>query len=599
VKRDTSSRPSRTAPRERKGKVPARPLVSPISKLPAPLAAAVQAGLEDWRRGDKVRRLWARDVNLWTGRDEGRWMDWLGATEVRASLLTELSRLSAEARISGWERALLMGMGGSSLCPQVLGQTFGRVPGFPQLRVLDSTDPAQVKAVEKGLDPKRTVFIVSSKSGTTLEPDLFRRYFFSRVRAAVGEKEAGKRFMAITDPGSELQKIAEQDGFRRVFPGVPGIGGRFSALSNFGLVPAAVMGADVSELLERAGAMAKACGPSVSAAENPGVVLGVTLGAAHELGRDKLTLIASPAIRDLGAWLEQLVAESTGKNGQGLIPVDREAVGDPSVYGRDRLFCYLRLRTGPDGAQDAAVKALERAGEAVVRIDVPDLCGIAAEFFRWEMATAVAGSVIGINPFDQPDVEASKVATRNLTAEFERTGRLPAESPVHEEDGLQLFTDAKNAAALRAAAGPRPSLDAWIKAHLDRLGEGDYFAVLAYLEMSDANERALQRLRHAVRDARRVATCLGFGPRFLHSTGQAYKGGPPSGVFLQITSRDASDLAVPGRNYTFGVVKAAQARGDFEVLAERGRRALRVHVDGDLKKGMARIDAAVRKAVGK
>jgi transaldolase / glucose-6-phosphate isomerase len=525
-------------------------------------------------------------------------MDWLGAAEGRASLLKELRRISAEARGSGWTRALLMGMGGSSLCPEVLGRTFGRIPGFPELHVLDSTDPAQVRAFEKGADPARTVFIVSSKSGTTLEPDLFRQYFFSRVREAVGDKEAGKYFIAITDPGSKLETIAKEDGFLYVFPGVPGIGGRFSALSNFGLVPAAVMGADVSGLLERAAMMADACGPSVSAAENPGVVLGLTLGAAHDLGRDKLTLIASPGIGDLGAWLEQLVAESTGKNGVGIIPVDREETGDPSVYGRDRLFGYLRLAAKPDPAQDAAVEALERAGQAVVRIDVPDVYGIAAEFFRWEMATAVAGSVIGINPFDQPDVEASKVATRNLTAEFERTGRLPSESPVHAEDGLQLFTDTKTAASLRAAAGPRPSLDGWIRAHLDRLGEGDYFAVLAYLEMNASNETALQSIRHMVRDKRRVATCLGFGPRFLHSTGQAYKGGPASGVFLQLTCRDAVDLAVPGRSYTFGVVKAAQARGDFEVLVERGRRALRVHVDGDLVDGLARVRAAVKKAVG-
>jgi len=573
-------------------------IMQQMGRLPEPLAAAVKAGLEDWGRGGKVRRLWARDATLWTGRDEGRWMEWLGAAEDRTARLEEIRRVSAVVEKAGPTHALLLGMGGSSLCPQVLRQTFGRIRGHPELHVLDSTDPAQVRTLENAVDLARTVFIVSSKSGTTLEPIIFKQYFFSRVQEAVGRNEAGRRFIAITDPGSKLQQVAAGDGFLRVFPGVSGIGGRYSALSNFGVVPAAIMGIDTAKFLDRAGAMADACGPSVPVEDNPGVVLGTILGVAHNQGRDKLTLIVSPAIRDLGAWLEQLVAESTGKNGKGLIPVDREALGGPSVYGRDRLFCYLRLAAGPDAAQDAAVEALERAGQPVVRIDVPDLYGIAAEFFRWEIATAVAGSLIGINPFDQPDVEASKVATRNLTSEYERTGRLPAESPVYEEGGIQLFTDAKNASALKAAAGSRPSLDAWIKAHVDRLKAGDYFALLAYLEMNDSNEKALQSLRNEVRDGKRVATCLGFGPRFLHSTGQAYKGGPASGVFLQVTCRDAVDLAVPGQKYTFGVVKAAQARGDFEVLVERGRRALRVHIGGDLDEGLARIEEAVRKAVG-
>ena len=585
---------------DRAGRAPAQPKIKGQSwKLPATLAAALEKSLDEWRRDDKVHRLWARDATLWTGKDEGRWLDWLGVTEDRIAHLGELGRIIEASRNAGYQHVLLLGMGGSSLCPQVLQQTFGRVTGYPQLHVLDSTDPAQVRSREQEVNPGTTAYIVTSKSGNTLEPNILKQYFFSRVEAALGKAEAGKHFIAITDPGSRLQLVAEQDGFRHIFPGVPGIGGRYSALSNFGIVPAAVMGLDVPLLLERAESMVHACKPSVPVDENPGVVLGAILGVAHAQGRDKLTFITSPAIHGLGAWLEQLVAESTGKNGTGLITVDGEALGDPSVYGKDRLFCYLRLESEPDAKQDAAVDTLERAGHAVVRIAVPDLYDIAAEFFRWEMATAVAGSIMQVNAFDQPDVEASKIATRKLTSEYERTGELPRESPVYEGNGIQLFTDEDNASILRMAMGNHPSLADWIGTHLRRLRPGDYFAVLAYLEMNAAHEQILQSMRHAVRDGRHIATCLGFGPRFLHSTGQAYKGGPNSGVFLQITCQDALDLPVPGQKYSFGVVKAAQARGDFAVLIERKRRALRVHVRGDLSQGLQELGEAVRRSAAR
>ncbi|MGH8694347.1 MAG: hypothetical protein ACREVM_08995, partial [Burkholderiales bacterium] len=314
-------------------------------------------------------------------------------------------------------------------------------------------------------------------------------------------------------------------------------------------------------------------------------------------GRDKVTIVASPGLRDLGAWLEQLLAESTGKEGKGLIPVDREHPGPPEVYGHDRLFIYVRLEVAPDPSQDAAIDTLERAGQAVVRISVADIYDLGQEFFRWEIATAVAGSIIGINAFNQPDVEASKVATKRLTAEYERTGSLPAETPILEDSDIKLFTDEGNAASLKKAAGSDQSLVNYLRAHLDRLAAGDYFALLAYIEMNDAHEERLQAMRHAVRDRKRVATCLGFGPRFLHSTGQAYKGGPNSGVFLQITCDDAVDLPVPGQTYTFGVVKAAQARGDFQVLAERNRRALRLHLGADVQAGLVTLQAAMTRAL--
>jgi transaldolase/glucose-6-phosphate isomerase len=356
------------------------------------------------------------------------------------------------------------------------------------------------------------------------------------------------------------------------------------------------MGLDPKKLLDRAEEMVQSCASCVPVEENPGVVLGLILGTLAKQGRDKVTILTSPGIWDLGAWLEQLLAESTGKEGKGLIPVDQEKLGPPEVYGADRVFCYVRLENGADAAQDKAVEALEKAGHPVVRISVSDTYDITMEFFRWEIATAVAGSVIGINAFNQPDVEASKVATRKLTTEYEKTGSLPAEAPILEDAGIKLYTDEANAAALAKAAGGK-SLAAYIKAHLGRIKAGDYFAVLGYVEMNEAHAAELQALRHAVRDKKKVATCLGFGPRFLHSTGQAYKGGPNSGVFLQITCDDAADLPVPGQKYTFGVVKAAQARGDFHVLAERGRRALRVHLGKDVKSGLAALRKAIEQAL--
>lgn len=394
-----------------------------------------------------------------------------------------------------------------------------------------------------------------------------------------------------------MQQVAETDRFLHIFFGRPSIGGRYSALSNFGMVPASVMGMDTKKFLARAAEMVRACRAGATVEENPGAVLGIILGTSANAGRDKVTIITSPGISDLGAWLEQLLAESTGKIGKGIIPVDRETLTSPEVYSSDRVFVYVRLETGADADQDAKVAAIEKAGHPVVRITMADTYDLGAEFFRWEIATAVAGSIIGINAFNQPDVEASKIATRELTSAYEKTGSLPTEKPVIEDSGIKLFTDDKNAAELANTAGGDKSLVGYLKAHLARIKTGDYFAVLGYIQMNGEHEENLQTLRHLVRDKKRVATCLGFGPRFLHSTGQAYKGGPNSGVFLQITCDDSVELPVPGQKYTFGIVKAAQARGDFQVLADRGRRALRVHLGSNLKAGLAALQAAVQKAL--
>jgi len=536
------------------------------------LETAVRAELEQWRAGDKMKRLWSRDATLWTGADEASWLGWLavaGEQRVRASALGDLAN---EIRRAGFTHALVLGMGGSSLCPEALKSTFGRIAGYPELFVLDSTDPGQIHALEHRIDVARTLFIVSSKSGTTLEPNIFFSYFFDRVRRTIGAERAGNHFITITDPGSRMEQVANTDRFRRIIPGVPAIGGRYSALSDFGMAPAAIMGLDVARFLALAAEMADRCGPAVRVADNPGALLGIRLGVLAQRGRDKVTLVTSPGIGALGVWLEQLLAESTGKVGKGLIPVDGERLGAPAVYGDDRHFVYVRLDSAADPAQDEAMAALERAGQPVVRLRVPDPYHLGAEFFRWEVATAVAGAIIGVNPFDQPDVEASKVATRALTDHYEKAGALPPASPLGVSD---------------------PAFAATLKAHLESIKPGDYAAFLAYVPMNETHEAELSAIRLAVRDRFRVATCVGFGPRYLHSTGQAYKGGPNSGVFVQITCDDADDLPVPGRRYSFGVVKNAQALGDFQVLRERGRRALRVHLGTDVKNGLARLRQAI------
>jgi transaldolase / glucose-6-phosphate isomerase len=561
--------------------------------LPDKLASDVNALLEDWKKNGKVKRLWQKDASLWTATDEDKWLGWLDITEQQLADIDKLKQVAADIKKAAFKNALLLGMGGSSLCPEVLRMTFGKATGFPDLHVLDSTDPAQIKSIEEKVDLASTLSIVSSKSGSTLEPNIYKQYFFDRVKAKVGEKEVGNRFIAITDPGSRLQRVADRDKFRKTFLGVPSIGGRYSALSNFGMVPAAIMGMDVSKLLKNTKKMVEACGADTDALTNPGVVLGTILGIAANQGRDKLTIVTSKGIFDLGAWLEQLIAESTGKSGKGIIPVDRERLASPDTYGTDRVFAYLRLEADPDEEQSAAVDALANAGHPVVRIVLRNVYNLGQEFFRWEIATAVAGSLIGINAFNQPDVEASKTETRKLTSEYESTGKLPPETPFFAGEAGKLYGDPKNAAALKGGG----TFAGFLKKHLARIVAGDYFAVLGYITMNEAHEQALQSIRLAVRDNKKVATVLGFGPRFLHSTGQAYKGGPNSGVFLQITCDDAVDILVPGQKYTFGVVKAAQARGDFAVLAERGRRALRVHLGKDVTAGLATLANAVNQAL--
>ncbi|WP_315811647.1 bifunctional transaldolase/phosoglucose isomerase [Bradyrhizobium sp. SZCCHNR2028] len=560
----------------------------------ADLQKKVASATEEWRKDARIRRLWHKDATVWTGRDEHKWLGWL--TSAEKADIADYEDYAQRVKGQKFSDAVVLGMGGSSLGPEVLAETFPRRAGFPKLHVLDSTDPAQVRAMEKAIDIARTVFIVSSKSGGTTEPNAMKDYFFARVSDAIGSKKAGHRFIAVTDPGSSLEKAARAQGFARIFHGEPSIGGRYSVLSPFGLVPAATAGIDVRRLITQALSMVRSCGPDVPPLQNPGVQLGLAMGLAGLEGRDKVTIFASPKIADFGAWAEQLIAESTGKEGKGLIPIDGEPVTSPEVYGHDRFFIDIKIDGDEVAGHEAKLAAIEDAGHPVVRIVMKSIDQIGQEFFRFEMATAVAGAVLGINPFDQPDVESAKIKTRELTAAFEQSGALPAEEPVVSIKGCELYTDAQNAESLRGH-GADGTLASWLKAHLGRAGDGDYIALLGYIDRNAGNIDTLQRIRLRLRDAKHLATCAEFGPRFLHSTGQAYKGGPDSGVFLQITADDAEDLPIPGQKASFGVIKAAQARGDFDVLAERGRRALRVHLKGNLKSGLKMLDSAISEAL--
>jgi transaldolase / glucose-6-phosphate isomerase len=563
----------------------AQPALNPFRiSLNAPalgaLATEVAAEIKSWSSSDRIQKFWHGDPAVWSGADESKWVGWLGIVESELAQVEVLEQFAAEIRAAGFRYAVTLGMGGSSLCPDVLRRTFGTQLGAPELLVVDSVVPAQIRAVLRQLDLRSTVFLVASKSGSTIEPNTLKQFFFDEVAKAVGPERASRHFVAITDPGTKMEQIARSEQFRAILYGRPDIGGRYSALSKFGLVPAAAMGLDVRKFLTSAHVMTQACRQQE---ENPGVALGCVMGVLAKQGRDKVTVVASPGIGLLGAWVEQLIAESTGKKGIGIVPVDGEITGPASLYGADRLFVYARLVTAPSATQEAAIAALEAAGQPVVVIDVQSEYDLGQEFFRWEIATAIAGAILNINPFDQPDVEAAKIAARKLTSEYETSGRLPEARVLASGMGISLYAGEKYAAQLTRDQSDVTSM---LSRHLASIHAGDYFAINAYVDMSEQNIATLQALRHSVRAAKKCATTLGFGPRFLHSTGQLHKGGANNGVFLQITADDAYDLTIPGQKFSFGVLKTAQAQGDFEVLVERGRRVLRVHLGSDVEQGL-------------
>jgi transaldolase/glucose-6-phosphate isomerase len=559
------------------------------------LTKTVKDATEDWRAKGLIRKIWQRDASVWSGGEEAKWLGWLNSVAAETAKLDTYKEFASWVKAQGFTDAVVLGMGGSSLGPEVLATTFKHTAGFPRLHVLDSTDPAQVRAMAQRIDLTKALLIVSSKSGGTTEPNVMKDYFYAQVAEAVGADKVGSHFVAVTDPGSSLEKVAKQQGFARIFHGDPTIGGRYSVLSPFGMVPAAAAGVDLQKLLSLAAQMVNSCQADVPPSENPGVQLGLAMGHAGLAGRDKVTIFASQSIADFGAWAEQLIAESTGKLGKGLIPIDNETLASPEVYGKDRFFIDLSVKGDSDNHGDK-LAALEKAGHPVVRIAVSSKDHLAQEFFRFEMATAVAGAVLGIDPFNQPDVEAAKIKTRDLIVQFDKDGSLPVEKPVISDGALAIYTDDANAKALKAAGAGSDS-KSWIKAQLSRVKAGDYVALLAYINHTKAHIDELQTMRLAIRDKAHVATCAEFGPRFLHSTGQAYKGGPESGVFIQITADDAEDLNVPGQKASFGTIIAAQARGDFGVLTERGRRALRVHITGDLASGLNALATHIKTAM--
>jgi transaldolase/glucose-6-phosphate isomerase len=549
---------------------------------------------------DFGRRLWDRDPTLWK-QDAGHQkvirnaLGWLTVPRTMLGQVDALASFAQDAKRAGFKQQVLLGMGGSSLCPDVCRATFGTAPGFLQLRVLDSTVPASVAAVEKSIDLPHTLFIVSSKSGGTTETMSFFHYFYDRLCAAKGNG-AGENFVAITDPGTSLEKLAKEKNFRRVFAGQPDIGGRYSALSNFGIVPAVLAGVDVHGLLERGVRMAEACGATAAVEENPGLVLGAALGEAARLGRDKITLVISPALAAFADWVEQLIAESTGKEGKGLIPVAHEPLGDPAVYGQDRLFVEIKLAAEADGGTERALKALESAGHPVIRITLRETLDLGAEFFRWEVATAAAGALLGIDPFDQPNVQESKDNTKNLLAEFRAQGKFPEEDPFLDCDGLRFYGDPAMRASLAKSGADAKSAEGVVGAFLSQARQGDYVALMAYLQPTREHTAALQSVRVRLRDSLRLATTLGYGPRFLHSTGQLHKGGGNNGLFLQITADDTQDLPVPGEPYTFSVLQRAQALGDLRSLMSKQRRVLKVHLGKDSREQLARIEKLVENA---
>ena len=572
---------------------------------PGGLGSAVDAALVKLHEQGFARRLWERDPGLWKSEPEHQRVikNALGWLSVPGEMLKGLDQLQAfvdAARGQGFKHAVLLGMGGSSLCPDVCRATFGTAPGFLELQVLDSTVPASVAWVEKRVDLNRTLFIVSSKSGGTAETLSFYKYFFDRVKALKGDR-TGENFVAITDPGSSLEKLAHEKTFRKVFPGQPDIGGRFSALSNFGIVPAALAGVDVRTMLERGAGMASACGADVPAKANPGVALGAILGTAGREGRDKVTFLVSPGIETFGDWVEQLLAESTGKEGKGLVPVEKEYLGEPEVYGSDRLFVRMALDSEMDDKVEEGLQALEAAGHPVVRIELTDKLDLGAEFFRWEVATAAAGALLGINPFDQPNVQESKNNTNRLLAQYKTEGRFAREAPVAEADGLEFYCDpasretlVKISQRLGLDAG---SLEAFLAAFLQQRQPNDYVALLAYVDASSGHKAVMRAMRMRLRDGLRLATTVGFGPRYLHSTGQLHKGGANNGLFIQITADDGEDLPVPGEPFTFSVLKQAQALGDFESLRTKGRRVVRIHVGKKVQAGLDRLATLMDEAL--
>lgn len=551
------------------------------------LQGAFKSALETLQQQQAARRIWERDAAFWKKDAEVQEtirnrLGWPGVANLMQGQRDKITDFVDEVRQQGYTSAVLLGMGGSSLCPEVLRSTFGTARGYLNLFVLDTTDADTIHTLEQQIDPNKTIFIVASKSGGTLETWSHYKYFFNQVSRLKGEN-AGENFIVITDPGTPLEHLARKQNFRRTFANPADIGGRYSALSFFGLVPGALIGMDIEKLLSRAETMMHACRAEVSGEENPGIWLGAALGGLYKQGRDKVTFVVSPEISSFGLWAEQLVAESTGKEGRGLVPIAGEFVGSPGVYGNDRLFIYLRLQDGDNTAQDQAIRILEDARQPVIRIELTDLYDLGQEFFRWEFATALTGYLLEINPFDEPNVKESKANTRRILAQYQEEEHLPEPQPSVTATNLRIYG---------REPGIHQGLTNYLHTFLNQVHAGDYIAIMAFLQDTPDIHSALQSLRMKLRDEYQVATTLGYGPCFLHSTGQLHKGGPNNGVFIQITGDLQQDLPIPDESYTFGILKEAQALGDMFSLDSHERRYIRIHLAGNVVQGLQAIESA-------
>ena len=557
---------------------------APLRVAPGAYATAVSAALEAAAHANVIERIWNKDVTLWKNEAApqkiiANSLGWLTVSREMLAVADELRTFAEAVSASGFQHVMVCGMGGSSLCPEVLRQTFGRQKGFPELLVLDSTDPDTINSFNEQIDIEKCLFVIASKSGTTTEPNAFHRYWYNEV-ARVSDIP-GDAFVTITDPGSQMADTAVAEGFKRIFLNQPDIGGRYSALSYFGMVPAALMGVDAAKLLRQTQSMTEACGARVAVDQNPAALLGAVMAECALAGRDKLTIVTDQKLAALGLWVEQLIAESTGKEGKGIVPVVLEPRGAVSAYGSDRLF--VAISVGPlDDETSARLKALEAAGHPVVYRSLTDIYDLGAEFFLWEMATAFAGWRLGINPFDQPNVQESKDATKALLEKYENEEKLEEQVVLASDGELTVYGGGE-------VGAPALSVVEALRAHCATIKPGDYVALLTYVEETPDIDLALGRIRTSIRDATRSATTNGYGPRFLHSTGQLHKGGPDSGVFIQITAPDKVDFPVPDASYTFSVLKDAQALGDFQSLKKHGRRAIRVDLGSDVLGGLQRL----------
>ena len=579
-RREAAAAPRAEAPAPPERPAPAPAVVNPPPVLPDPLKLpAVEETLRFLESREFLDRLWVKDAALWKGdaATVRNRLGWLTSPTIMRGHSEDIRAFADEVRRLQYSHVVLLGTGGSSSTGTVFNETFGSKMGFPDMLVLDSTDPAAVKQVADGVNLSRSLFVISSKSGTTNETMAAYAYFRGLVEAASSPRP-GMQFVAITDPGRPLDKLATETGFRRTFLNPASIGGRFSALSFFGLVPAAMIGVDIKILLERANGMVETCGNEVGVRGNPAVQLGAVLAGLARAGRDKATLVFSEKIRSLGPWIEQLLAESLGKDGTGIVPVVDEPLGAPTVYGDDRVFVALVLEG--DDSHDPGLAKLADAGHPVLRLVLRDAMDVGAEFFRWELAAATAGAVLGVNPFDEPDVARAKENTATLLSEWKRSRRLPEWPSDVEEDGIVLMTKSNKKPS---------SVSRGLAAHLAMAAPGDYLAIQAYLAPTPEAWRVLQEIRVALRDRLRIATTLGWGPRYLHSTGQMHKGGPTSGLFLQITGDDREDLPIPGVGYGFSTLKAAQALGDLQSLRDGARRVIRLHLNGKQSQGLQQL----------